>query len=135
MSISPAALRMVEVSGAETLWLLEGSSLGRLVHVQGDLAVVRPGRHVWEYGRLVARTPVPAAAVPATATYQVDEIRAVAGTGWTVTVSGPTELVVDPDEAAHYRRTLPGWTHGPHDTLLRLQPKTVSGFRLTHAEA
>jgi hypothetical protein len=53
MSTSPATLRMVEVSGAEALWLLESSSLGRLVYVQRELTVVRPARHVWEYGRLV----------------------------------------------------------------------------------
>jgi len=135
MSTPATTLRMVEISGAEALWLLEGSSLGRLVYVQRELTVVRPGRHVWEYGRLIIRTPAPAEAVPATATYQVDEIRAVPGTGWTVTVSGPAEAITDPDEAAHYRRTLPGWTHGPHDTLLRLHPKTVTGFRLARAEA
>jgi hypothetical protein len=135
MSTAPASLRMVEVSGAEALWLLEGSSLGRLVYAQRDLTVVRPGRHTWEYGRLVMRAPVPAAAVPRTATYHVDEIRAVAGTGWSVTVAGPVDVVTDADEAAHYRRTLTGWSHGPHDTLLSLHPKTVTGFRLGRAEA
>ncbi|MES5824781.1 pyridoxamine 5'-phosphate oxidase family protein [Streptomyces sp. RG80] len=135
MSTPPVTHRMVEVSGAEALWLLEGSSLGRLVYMQRDLTVVRPARHAWEYGRLVVRTPVAAAAVPATASYQVDEIRAVAGTGWTVTVSGPSEVITDPDEAAHHRRTLTGWSHGPHDTLLRIHPKTVVGFRLARAEA
>ncbi|MGW7210613.1 pyridoxamine 5'-phosphate oxidase family protein, partial [Streptomyces sp. NPDC054837] len=45
------------------------------------------------------------------------------------------DLITDPVEAAHYRRTLAGWSHGPHDTLLRLHPKTMSGFRLVHAEA
>ncbi|MGW0708286.1 pyridoxamine 5'-phosphate oxidase family protein [Streptomyces sp. NPDC002643] len=135
MSTPPSPLRMVEVSGAEALWLLEGSSLGRLVYTQRDQIVVRPGRHTWEYGRLVVRTPAPATAVAATATYHVDEIRAVGGTGWTVTVAGPVDVITDPDEAAHHRRTLSGWTHGPHDTLLRLHPKTVTGFRLTRAEA
>jgi hypothetical protein len=76
----------------------------------------------------------------------VDEIRVVGGTGWTVTVSGPVDVITDPDEAAlphclkgmggaPIQRTLAGWTHGPHDTLLRLHPKTVSGFRLARAEA
>ncbi|MDN3027179.1 pyridoxamine 5'-phosphate oxidase family protein [Streptomyces sp. S.PB5] len=130
MSTTPASLRMVEVSGAEALWLVEGSSLGRLVLVQRELTVVRPARHVWEYGRLVVRTPVQASAVPATASYHVDEIRAVQGTGWTVTVSGPAEVISDPHEAAHYRRTLTGWAHGPHDTILRIRPQTVTGFRL-----
>jgi hypothetical protein len=130
MSTAPASLRMVEVSGAEALWLLEGSALGRLVYTQRELTVVRPGRHTWEFGRLVVRTPAPAVVVPATATYHVDEVRAASGTGWTVTVAGPVDVITDPDEAAHYQRTLAGWTHGPHDTLLRLHPKTVSGFRL-----
>ncbi|GAA3784480.1 pyridoxamine 5'-phosphate oxidase family protein [Streptomyces coacervatus] len=134
MSTSPAVLRMVEVSGAEALWLLEGSALGRLVYTQRELTVIRPGRHTWEYGRLVVRTPAPAAAVPATATYHVDEVRAASGTGWSVTVAGPVDVITDPDEAAHYQRTLTGWTHGPHDTVLRLHPKTVSGFRLARAE-
>jgi hypothetical protein len=130
MSTPPASLRMVEVSGAEALWLLEGSTLGRLVYTQRELTVIRPGRHTWEYGRLVVRTPVQAAAVPLTATYQADEVRAATGTGWTVTVSGPAEVITDPNEAAHYRRTLTGWTYGPHDTIVRVHPQTVAGFRL-----
>ncbi|WP_405905294.1 MULTISPECIES: pyridoxamine 5'-phosphate oxidase family protein [unclassified Streptomyces] len=135
MSTTPAPLRMVEVSGTESLWLLEGSALGRLMYVQRELTVVRPARHVWEYGRLVVRTPVQAAAVPLTVTYHVDEVRAATGTGWTVTTSGPTEVITDRDEAAHYRRTLTGWAHGPHDTLLRIHPQTVTGFRLARTEA
>lgn len=126
---------MVEVSGAEALWLLEASTLGRLVYTQRELTVVRLGRHVWEFGRLVVRTPAPAAAVPETATYHVDEVRAATGTGWSVTVAGPAEVIIDPDEAAHYQRTLDGWIHGPHDTLLCIHPKTVTGYRLARAEA
>ncbi|MFJ8113305.1 pyridoxamine 5'-phosphate oxidase family protein [Streptomyces sp. NPDC096132] len=129
----PAALRMAEVSGAEALWLVEGSSLGRLVYAQREQTVVRPARHVWEYGRLIVRAPVQAAVVPEVVTYQVDEIRVAAGTGWTVTLSGPAEVIDDPNEAAHHRRTLAGWTHGPHDTVLRIHPKTVTGFRLARA--
>ncbi|NBM15730.1 pyridoxamine 5'-phosphate oxidase family protein [Streptomyces sp. GC420] len=134
MSTTPAPLRMVEVSGAEAVWLLEGSTLGRLVYLQRDLGVVRPARHVWEFGCLIVRVPAPAGAVPATVTYQVDEIRAATGTGWTVTASGAAQTITDRDEAAHYRRTLKGWSHGPHDTLVRIRPQTVAGFRLTRAD-
>ncbi|MGW5463412.1 pyridoxamine 5'-phosphate oxidase family protein [Streptomyces sp. NPDC003996] len=134
MSRSPAPLRMLELSGAEALWLLEGGSLGRLVYVLREQTVVRPARHVFQYGRLVVRTPAPSATVPATATYHVDEIQEATGTGWTVTVAGPTEVITDRDETAHYRRTLAGWVHGPHDMVLRIHPKTVTGFRLARAE-
>jgi hypothetical protein len=130
MSTPSTTPRLVEVSGAEALWLLEAAQLGRLVFVQRDVTVVRPARHVWEYGRLIVRTPVQSAAVPPTVAYQVDDIRETAGTGWTVTATGPAEVITDPDEAAHHRRTLSGWTHGPHDTLVRVHPQTVTGFRL-----
>ncbi|OLZ74358.1 hypothetical protein AV521_01375 [Streptomyces sp. IMTB 2501] len=130
MSASSSTPRMVEVSGAEALWLLEGADLGRLVFVQREVTVVRPARHVWEYGRLVVRTPVQPALVPLTASYHADDIQKATGTGWSVTATGPAEVITDPDEAAHYRRTLPGWTHGPHDTVVRLHPQTVTGFRL-----
>ncbi|MFP3987935.1 pyridoxamine 5'-phosphate oxidase family protein [Streptomyces sp. E11-3] len=145
MSTAPAPHRLVELSGAEALWLLDGSRRGRLVYVRrgappvrpADAApAVRPAAHVLEHGRLVVRTPVPAAALAAGAavTYQVDE-GGQGGTGWSVTATGPVEVVTDPDEAAHYRRTLAGLTHGPHDTVLRLHPQTVTGFRLTGAGA
>ncbi|MFI6642879.1 pyridoxamine 5'-phosphate oxidase family protein [Streptomyces sp. NPDC050504] len=129
--------RMLEVSGSEALWLLEGTALGRLVYVRQGAPVVRPAVHLLEYGRLIVRAPAQAAALSgrATLTYQADAIDVAAGgTGWTVTATGPAELVADPDEAAHYRRTLPGWVHGPHDTLLRVQPQSVAGFRLARPE-
>ncbi|MEU8435228.1 pyridoxamine 5'-phosphate oxidase family protein [Streptomyces sp. NPDC029216] len=128
---APAGLRMMEVSGTEALWLLEGATQGRLVYLQRQQAVIRPATHVMEYGRLIVRAPVQAAAALGRAglTYQADEIHPV-GTGWTVSAYGPADVINDPDEAAHYRRTLPGWSHGPHDTLLRLHPQSVSGFRL-----
>ncbi|MGW5779446.1 pyridoxamine 5'-phosphate oxidase family protein [Streptomyces sp. NPDC003863] len=123
---------MVEVSGTESLWLLEGAAQGLLIHSRRDRAVVRPAVHVLECGRLVVRAPVQGGLVAGrpTLTYQVQDVRLPAATGWSVTVTGPAEAVTDPDEAAHYRRTLPGWAYGPHDTVLRIQPQTVTGYRL-----
>lgn len=93
----------------------------------------------------MVRTLAPAAAVPTAATYHVDEFRAATGTGWTVTLTGPAEVITDAGEAAlphclkgmggaPIQRTLTGWSHGPHDTLLRNHPKTVTGFRPARAE-
>ncbi|MFE7708360.1 pyridoxamine 5'-phosphate oxidase family protein [Streptomyces sp. NPDC057486] len=132
----PHTRRMVEVSIAEALWLLESVVQGRLFYFQRESAVVRPAVHVLHYGRLIVRAPAQEAALAerVALTYQADEIRA-GGTGWTVTVTGPAEVVADPDERAHYRRTLPGWAHGPHNTLIRIRPQAVTGFRLAHREA
>ncbi|MFB6613324.1 pyridoxamine 5'-phosphate oxidase family protein [Streptomyces sp. NPDC085524] len=128
----PAERHLIEVSGTEALWLLEGSGQGRLVYIQREIAMVRPATHVMEYGRLIVRVPVQSAAVLGRSllTYQVDEINSATGTGWMVTAHGPADVIGNPVEAAHHRRTLTGWTHGPHDTLLRLHPQQVSGFRL-----
>ncbi|MET9903821.1 pyridoxamine 5'-phosphate oxidase family protein [Streptomyces sp. NPDC006446] len=128
MSTAPATLRMVQDSGAEARWPLEGAGSGRLVFVQRDLTVVRPAPHVWEFGRLMVRTPAQAAAVRLSATYYVDEVRAATGTGWTAAAAGPAGIT-DPNDAAHDRRSLAGWSRSPHDAIFRIHPQTVSGFR------
>ncbi|WP_327318758.1 pyridoxamine 5'-phosphate oxidase family protein [Streptomyces sp. NBC_01235] len=185
MKLPRAALRLAEVSGAEALRLVEGSSMGRLVYAQGEPTVVRPARHVGESGRPLVRTPVQAAVAIEAATYQVDELGVVTGTGRTVTLSarhrpgdgrpptgrrpgghrrthrglrhprparrpaprpGPAEVINDPIEAAvphclkdvggaPILRTPSGRSHGPHDTVLRIHPETVTGFRLTRTES
>ncbi|MGY4741981.1 pyridoxamine 5'-phosphate oxidase family protein [Streptomyces sp. ATMOS53] len=144
MSAPSVPLRVVGVSGAEALRLVEGS-IGRPVRPEAgpDHDPVRPARV--EYGRLAVRTRAPAAAVPARAMYHLDEIRGVRGTGTTVTVSGPAAMITDPDETARphclkgmrgapIRRTPTTWADGPHDTLLRRRPTTDTGLRLTRAE-
>ncbi|MFD7560082.1 pyridoxamine 5'-phosphate oxidase family protein, partial [Streptomyces sp. NPDC059835] len=84
---APADRHLIEVSGTEALWLLEGSGRGRLVYIQREMAMVRPATHVMEYGRLIVRVPVQSAAVLGRSllTYQVDEIDDTTGTGWMVT--------------------------------------------------
>ncbi|MEU6256711.1 pyridoxamine 5'-phosphate oxidase family protein [Streptomyces sp. NPDC047043] len=142
MSARPAVLRMSDVSGAEAVWLLEGSAPRRPVFVRRGQAVVRPARHVWEFGGLIVRTPTPAAAVPLSVTYKVDEVGAETGIGWTVTATGPADVITDPDEAAlphclkgmggaPVQRTLPGRVHGLHDTLVRIRSQSLTGFRFT----
>ncbi|MEV1063628.1 hypothetical protein [Streptomyces sp. NPDC050263] len=77
MTLPPAALHMAEVSGAEALCLVEGSSLGRLVYVRREQTVVRPARHVRQHGRLIVRASFRATVVPEAVMCQVDEIRVV----------------------------------------------------------
>ncbi|MFC5720933.1 pyridoxamine 5'-phosphate oxidase family protein [Streptomyces gamaensis] len=135
MTASRAPRRMIDVSGEEAWYLLGGASQGRMLYEQRDALAVRPACHVLEYGRLIVRTPAPGAALSGRVhvTYHCDQLHPATGTGWAVTAAGPAEPVTDPDEAAHYRRTLSGWAHGPHDTLLRIRPQSITGFRFTHA--
>ncbi|MFI9202585.1 pyridoxamine 5'-phosphate oxidase family protein [Streptomyces sp. NPDC053048] len=130
----PVPRRMVDVSGEEALYLLGGGTQGRLMYEQREAIAVRPASHVLEYGRLIVRAPAPTAALATrtTVTYHCDYLHPNTGTGWAVTATGLAELITHPDEAAHYRRTLPGWAHGPHDALLRVHPRTVHGYRFGH---
>lgn len=129
-----AAPRMTEVSGAEALWMLGGVRTGRLIFTVDHVPGVRPARHLVENGTVVVRVPLPPAVLtrgqgrPDLLVYQADDVDATGG--WQVTATGPAEPVTHPDEAAHYRATLPGWAHGPHDALLRLHPHLVHGHRL-----
>ncbi|MEU2503435.1 hypothetical protein ABZ621_01855 [Streptomyces sp. NPDC007863] len=47
-----------------------------------------------------------------------------------VPVVRPAVHVLETAEVAHPFRTVPGWAYGPHDTLLRITPQTVTGYRL-----
>ncbi|MFF4226794.1 pyridoxamine 5'-phosphate oxidase family protein [Streptomyces sp. L500] len=135
MTTSPPLRRMFEVSGEEAWYLLGGITQGRIVYEQRDALAVRPATHVVEYGRLIVRTPAPSAALfgRVGVTHHCDYIHPNTGTGWAVTTAGLAEVITDPDVAAHYRRTLPGWAHGPHDTLLYIHPQATTGFRFTHS--
>lgn len=136
MTPDPTAPRLVEVAGAEALWLLAGSALGRLVFTLRGVLAIRPARHVLEHGALVVRAPVPVSALtgpngePATTAYHSDEVDPDTGWGWAVTATGPAEPATDLHSRVHYRRILPDWTHGPHDTLIRLRPEATTGYRL-----
>lgn len=134
---SSATRRLVEVSGAEALWLLASTPLGRLVYERREGVVLRPAAHLLENGRLIVRAPAPATLPDGSpeATYQADEVDPLTGAGWTVTVAGPVEAVTEPYEHAHHRRVLRGWAHGPHDSILRVLPRTVRGFRLVDRAA
>ncbi|MDX2817179.1 pyridoxamine 5'-phosphate oxidase family protein [Streptomyces sp. NPDC006207] len=129
--MSPA-YRMTDLTGAEALWLLEGAGNGRLVYPLRGTVVVRPAVHVLEYGALVVRAPVPLTTVTrgGDVTYHCDRFHRTSGTGWSVTATGPAQDLADAHEAAHHRRALTDWVHGPHDTLLRIHPLTLQGHRL-----
>ncbi|MCX4854053.1 pyridoxamine 5'-phosphate oxidase family protein [Streptomyces canus] len=133
MSTRPAVLPLTEVSGAEAVWLLEGSTPVWPVHVQQEQAAARPARPVREFGRRIVHIPTPPAAVPLSATCPGDDVDAVTDTGWALTATGPADVITDPDEADHCQRTLPAWVHGPHDIVVRISPQSATGFRCARA--
>lgn len=136
MSSPPSSLPVLEPSGPEARWLREVGTPGRPVPTRRDVTAPGPARHVREHDRRAVGTPTPAAAVPGTASRQVDGLRSAARTGWTVTVPGAVEVTTRPGGAAHHRRTPAGWAHGPHHCFPRPRPlptsttgQDIAGFR------
>ena len=93
----------------------------------------RPTRHMWEFGRLIVRTPTPPDPVLLSATSPVDDAGAATDTGGTVTATRPADMITDRDQAAHHQRTLPGRLQAPHHPLVRIRTQTATGLRCARA--
>ncbi|UGQ11888.1 pyridoxamine 5'-phosphate oxidase family protein [Yinghuangia sp. ASG 101] len=133
----PRPPRLIELPDTRSLELLNDTSHGHIVVTHCGFPVVRPAGHVLEGDSLVIRAALAPdllttiADEPSAVAYHVHEIDPGSGSGWEVTVPGFAEPV-PPHAAARYRDSLPGWTHGGHDTVLRLAPLGYHGFRLGH---
>ncbi|WP_069760192.1 hypothetical protein [Streptomyces sp. LUP47B] len=121
MRTRSAELPLTEVSGAEAVRLLDGSTPVRPAHVQRGMAAAPPVRHVGEFVRRIVRTLTPTPPEPLSLS--------AADNRWTVTAVGPADVFTDLGEAAHYRCTPPGRVHGPHDPVVRIRPQSATGYR------
>jgi hypothetical protein len=119
----------------EAMWLVSGASRGVLTCVPAALPSVWPAVHTVTVGDLIIRAPLGTALDPdldggLPATYVAEDLGADGTAGWHAFVSGIAVPVSDAHELDHYRRTLPGFVHGPAARILRLRPRLVSGYRL-----
>jgi hypothetical protein len=63
--------------------------------------------------------------------FEVDEIDAVAHSGWSVVVTGSATVVTDPEEHARLIRTGPSsWAPSPEEVFIRIEPELVTGREL-----
>jgi hypothetical protein len=142
MTIEPRKLE--ELSPRESMRLLGTVSLGRVAFTARALPAIRPVNHLVEGDYIIIRT---AAATAITATlksepgsvvvaYQADMIDYAEHLGWSVTVVGVAHQVIDPDEAAPYRRALRPWVAGEKDQVIAIHAELVTGFRMVpnHAQ-
>ena len=136
MSISPRKLRAV--TRGDALSLLAGTSLGRFVFTENAMPAVRPASHLVKDGVILARCHDGAAVVPVGAgarretvvAYQADDIDIGTRLGWSVVVTGPATLVLNPAEVERYSVVLAPWTSAGAGQLIRVHPGIVTGYRL-----
>ena len=117
--------------------LLGSVSLGRVVFTARALPAIRPVTHLVDGDHVIIRTDRDAAITSelrartgTVVAYEADAIDTTEHLGWSVVVVGVAHRVIDPDDAAAYRRALRPWVNGAKDQVIAIHADMVTGFRL-----
>lgn len=124
-----------ELSREESMRLLGGVSLGRVVFTDRALPAVRPVNHIVDGEHVIIRSHGGAAVLAAAergvvVAYEADAIDPEQRLGWSVVVTGVARPVDDPAAAAAYRQRLRPWIDRPMDQVIAISADIVTGFVL-----
>jgi hypothetical protein len=117
--------------------LLAGAGYGRVVFTARALPAIRPVNHIVDRGDVVIRTSLGTALTAsvdgagAVVAYEADDIDPSRRVGWSVVITGYARPLTDPAEVERLEAALIPWVDGPLDTVIRIHPEIVTGFRLT----
>lgn len=124
------APRFAELTREESLRLLAGARVGRIVFTHQALPAIRPVRHLVEDGQVIIQGqgagPL-AAALDTVVAYEADSVTAERDIGWSVTVTGVARRL-DGGEREQYRHLGEPWGRDEAGYLLRINPELVTGF-------
>jgi hypothetical protein len=128
---------MEELTPQQSMRLLASVPLGRVVFTARALPAIRPVTHLVDGDYIIFRTDHSAAITSelraeagTIVAYEADAINSDRQLGWSVVVVGVAHRVIDPDEAAAYRRMLRSWISGEKDQVIAIHADIVTGFRL-----
>jgi uncharacterized protein len=130
---------LVELTRPECLALLETAELGRIVVAlgAGRVPLIRPVNYTFDRPSqsVVFRTSrgskFNALVRSASASFEIDSVDPQSQTGWSVIVSGVTEVVTRPAEIRRLEDAgLRTWAPGERSHWIRIQARTVSGRRI-----
>src|SRR5215471_3780666 len=82
---------VVRLDRAECLRLLATVPVGRLIFTVNALPVVRPMNFLLDDEQVVVRT-----AAGSIVAFEADQLDPATASGWSVTVTGPAQLITDP---------------------------------------
>jgi hypothetical protein len=129
--------RLQTLSREESLRLLGGVALGRVVFTRHALPAIRPVNHLVEDDKIIIRTQPDSALGEAVGTdggtvvaYEADMIDPADHLGWSVIVIGRATHITDKRLADHYREALRPWVSGTFDDIVVIKAEMVDGFRL-----
>ena len=127
--------RLVPLTWQDSLDLLGTVSFGRIVFTSRALPAIRPVNHLLDEGDIIIRTTLGAAITGAARSdtvvaYEADNIDQLDHLGWSVVVTGIAWHVTDQRAVERYQRLLRPWVDGPRDSVIKVMPELVTGYRL-----
>ena len=122
----------------ECLRLLGSATLGRLGVSIGALPVIVPVTYRLVGDRIVFRTglgtKLDAATRGSVVAFEVDQVDATSGAGWSVSVTGlASEVTAIDDLDASVRADIPRWSHPGGERFTMVSTDMVSGRRIPSA--
>jgi nitroimidazol reductase NimA-like FMN-containing flavoprotein (pyridoxamine 5'-phosphate oxidase superfamily) len=133
----PAHHRLVELTREECLELLAGPGLGRLVVVMDGRPVIRPVNYGFDdrsqsvVFRTARGSKLSALTDAASAAFEIDGVDESTHTGWSVIISGVTEVITRPADIRRLEGLgLETWAPSPSAHWVRVRAWAVSGRRI-----
>ena len=128
-----AALRWRELAAEECAQRLSSASMGRVGWTVGGLQQILPVSYAMDAGRVVFRTSAYGALAhlrhPTNVAFEIDQVDAAAGTGWSVVVQGSAHAVVLPQELVDLwaRPDIVPWAPGTRNVFIAITVHALSG--------
>jgi hypothetical protein len=129
--------RLQTLARDESLRLLGGVAVGRVVFTRHALPAIRPVNHLVEDDKIIIRIQPDSALGEAVGAdggavvaYEADMIDPADHLGWSVIVIGRATHITDKKLADHYREALRPWVSGTFDDIVMIKAEIVDGFRL-----
>ena len=128
--------RLVVLSEAECLRLIESTPIGRIGFVSDGVPLVLPVNFVWHDGGVVFRTlegqKLAAAAAEQPVCFEVDDWSHDKHTGWSVVMTGTAREVTEWAEIEQLERLdVVPWAKGEWRPLwIRVEPREITGRSL-----
>jgi hypothetical protein len=125
------------MSRQEALEKLLSVAVGRVLFNHHGLPGIRFVNHILDDGQIIIRGHGNHIATLISTDntrligYETAEIDPATLTGWSVTVTGPAELVTDPRKLAGYRAALPPWADGEQTQIVSIRPQLVAGYEIS----
>ncbi len=131
---------LVALSSTDSLRLLARNEVGRIVYTDGGLPAVTPVNYAFDGAHVLIRTSEVSQLVRkapnAIVAFEVDDLDRQARRGWSVVVTGPCEIVTDPDKLAHVASlNLNPWAEGERNVVLQIAATIVTGYRIARDDS